>query len=82
MELLKLIEEDHKNARSLQSHCRVVIRCRIAEMGRQTHLNKLIDELPLPTDVKKFVKLEYLWQNVTISGIVFLSRYLDNVIVI
>ena len=60
MDLLRLIEEDHKNVRSLQSQCRVTIRCRIVQMGRQIHLDKLIGELPLPTDVKKYVKLEYL----------------------
>ena len=60
MDLLRLIEQDHKNVRSLQSHCCVAIRCRIVEMGRQIHLDKLIDELPLPMDVKKYVKLEYL----------------------
>ena len=61
-QLVELLEHEQKNAPSLQRLCRTVIRSELSKEHFESnlHMFRKIEQLPLPLEVMRYVKLEHL----------------------
>ncbi|XP_046565258.1 ankyrin repeat and KH domain-containing protein 1-like [Haliotis rubra] len=59
-DMIKFLEYQYCNPRSLQRLCRTVVRNSLAMSHKKCHIRLKVQQLPLPTEVKKFLLLQYL----------------------